>query len=332
MSERLWPVDAVAGAPRYSGRGLRQLQSPLLAGATTADPLGALSGVRPGTATTTVTATSTTWRCGLHAGVLDVQPAVEAGPYTYAVDAAVTGSMDAADASNPRTDRVYVQLTDQAEGNASSSTPPSVRVLYIAGTARADAPVPALPARAMRLARINVPKQGGGNPTVTWEAPTSVAAGGIIPAASLEELKLLPGWPGAHAAVHSDPNTSLNGDYVWTGTAWAPSSRLLPIGTPLLGTNPPAGTRIIEASGMVLLGTNADGVGALNVPAGTFPNGILNVNADRFDFSNYGPTVHVIHPRGAHTLTDVYLRVYTLAGQPLVNASNIPFSATIRGW
>lgn len=180
MSERMWPVDAVAGAPRYSGRGLRQLHSPFLGPATAADPLGARSGVRPGTSPALVTATSTTWRCGLHAGVLDVQPAVEAGSYTYAIDEAVTGAINAADASNPRTDRVFVQLTDQAEGNASSTTPPSVVIRYVAGTPRADAPVPTLPARSMRLARINVPKQGGGTPTVTFEAPFASGAGGVV--------------------------------------------------------------------------------------------------------------------------------------------------------
>lgn len=180
MTQRLWPADAVAGAPRYSGRGLRQLQSPFLGGATGARPFGALSGVRPGTSPTTVTASATTWRCGLHAGVLDVQPAVEAGPYTYSIDEAVTGAVNAADASNARVDLIYVQLTDAAEGNTSQGTPPSVAVKYLAGTPAAVPVASSLPARSLALAQINIPKQGGGSPSVVWVARGVPASGGVI--------------------------------------------------------------------------------------------------------------------------------------------------------
>lgn len=180
MAERLFPADAVGGTPAYSGRGLRQLHTPFLAGATAARPFGALSGVRPGTSPATVTATATTWRCGLHAGVLDVQPAVEAGPYAYAVDEIETGSMAAADASNTRIDRIYVQLSDPAEANVAQTVPPSVTVRYLQGTPAAAPVAPALPARSMSLARITVPRQGGGAPTVTWEARGVPAAGGVV--------------------------------------------------------------------------------------------------------------------------------------------------------
>jgi len=180
MAERLFPADAVGGTPAYSGRGLRQLHTPFLAGATAARPFGALSGVRPGTSAATVTATATTWRCGLHAGVLDVQPAVEAGPYAYAVDEARTGNMAAADASNTRIDRIYVQLSDPAEANVAQTVPPSVTVRYLQGTPAATPVPPTLPARSMSLARITVPRQGGGAPTVTWEARGVPAAGGTL--------------------------------------------------------------------------------------------------------------------------------------------------------
>jgi len=259
MSERTWPVDAVGGAPRYSGRALRQLHSPYLAGATAADPFGARSGVRPGTATGLVTATSTTWRCGMHAGVLDEQPAVEAGPYTYAIDAAVSGAMNAADASNPRTDRVYVQITDAAEGNAAENTPPSVTVKYLAGTARADAPVPALPPRSMRLARINVPKQGGGSPTVTFEAPYSVAAGGVLPVPTVDELKLITSQAaGALALVFADATAHKNVVYRFDGTVWRRVAPLV-LKIPNSGAANPA-----DGNGFVTIqhgqGQNPDGV------------------------------------------------------------------------
>lgn len=184
MPNRIWPVDAVAGSPLYSGRALRQtLMAPLVAGARTGRPLGGRSGVRPGTPTTTVSATSTTWTCGPHAGVLDLQAAAEAGPYGYSVDAAVSGAMTAANQTNPRIDIVYVQLDDPAEGDGTSA--PAVTPKYLAGSAGQTPSAPAAPARSMVLAQINVPASGGGAPSVTWVAPYSVAAGGVTPVRSL---------------------------------------------------------------------------------------------------------------------------------------------------
>lgn len=180
MVTRVFAADAIGGAPVYSGRALRQLQSPFTAGATPSRPLGARSGVRPGTATTTVTATATTWSVGAHAGILDVQTAAEAGPYAFAVDAAVTGAMTAANATNPRTDIIYDQLNDNAE-DSTGSVAASVTPKYLAGAAQADAPVPATPARSIVLARINVPRSGAGNPSVTWVAPYAASAGGMLP-------------------------------------------------------------------------------------------------------------------------------------------------------
>lgn len=179
MTNRLWPADAVGGAPAYSGRALRQTQAPLIAGATSDRPLGARSGVRPGTSTSTVTATATAWSCASHAGILDVQVAAESGPYTYAVDSTVSGALVASNASNPRVDIVYVQITDAAEDGAAPGQAPVVTIGYLAGTAAASPVAPAAPARALTLARINVPKTGGGNPTVSWVAPYAVAAGGV---------------------------------------------------------------------------------------------------------------------------------------------------------
>jgi len=190
MANHVWPVDAVSGAPEYSGRMLRQSQmAPLLAGATTARPLGARSGVRPGTPVSTVTASASTWTVKQHAGVLDVLTAAEAGPYGYAVNSDVSGSITAANATNPRRDLVYIQLEDPAESTGGTS--PSVTPKYLAGTAAASPAAPALPARSMVLAEINVPAAGGGSPTVSWKAPYSAAAGGVIPVRSEAERSLI---------------------------------------------------------------------------------------------------------------------------------------------
>lgn len=170
MVLRIWPADAVAGAPSNTGRSLRQaLMSLIGAGVTAARPLGGRSGVRPGTPSSTVTATATVWTVKPHAGMLDVQAAAEASPYSYAVDANVTGAVTAANATNPRIDLVYVQLADPAEGDGTAA--PGISILYLAGVAAASPVAPALPARSMALARLNVPKTGGGAPSVSWIAP-----------------------------------------------------------------------------------------------------------------------------------------------------------------
>lgn len=183
MAITVWPVNAVTGAPAYSGRMLRQAQSVALGGATSTRPLGARSGVRPGTSANIVTATSTTWTLKPHAGVLDMEPAVEAGPYCYAIDADVTGAVNAAHATLARVDLISVRLDDPAEGDGSSV--PAVAVVYTAGTAGSG--VPATPARCMTLAQINVPAAGGGSPTVTPVWPRLAAPGGIVPVRNVAE-------------------------------------------------------------------------------------------------------------------------------------------------
>jgi len=154
-----------------------------MAGAASADPFGVRSGVRPGTSPTTVTVTSTTWTVGAHAGVVDLQPAVEASGYAYAVNATgglPTGPVTAADLTRPRVDIVWVRNDDPSEGDASPN--PTVVFGYTAGAPLAGSPVaPATPARCMVLATIQVPMSGGGSPTVIWVAPFAVAAGGILP-------------------------------------------------------------------------------------------------------------------------------------------------------
>lgn len=213
MTIHVWPVDAVSGAPSYTGRALRETMSPLLAGATSARPLGARSGVRPGTSSTTVAATSTTWTCHPHGGVLDLQAAAEAGPYAYAVNADVTGSVTAANATNPRVDIVYAQISDPAESDGSSV--PGVTVSYLAGTAAGTPSPPTAPARSMVLAQINVPLSGGGSPSVTWVAPFLTGAGGKYTFNTTTERDLVAGPEGAECHVLADHR-----DYEYVNAGW----------------------------------------------------------------------------------------------------------------
>lgn len=237
MTDSIWPVDAVSGDPEYSGRMLRQSFSPMIAGATSSRPLGGRTGVRPGTSTSTVTATSTTWTCGPFAGVADLESASEAGPYSFAFDANATGSVTAAHATLPRKDIIYVQISDPAEADG-SSVPSAVRG-YLAGTAAASPSAPSAPSRAFTIAEISVPASGGGSPTVLWVAPYTVGAGGIVPLASSSHQTALAPTDGQFGQ-RTDTGTVLYG----SGGSWArmftPKTTFTPSWTNLIvgsGTN-----------------------------------------------------------------------------------------------
>jgi hypothetical protein len=224
MTNYVWPADPVAGAPAYAGRALRETMSALIAGATAARPLGARSGVRPGTSTTTVTATSAVWTVGPVAGIMDVETAAEAGPYAFACNANQTGAVTAADAVNPRVDIVYIRLDDPAESDGSAT--PLVVAGYLAGVPAATPAAPAAPARCMVLANINVPLSGGGAPTVTWNAPYAVAAGAPVPVWSQAERDALTLHDGKqvyrldlHLVETYNATTAL-----WMGGAWTACS------------------------------------------------------------------------------------------------------------
>lgn len=169
MTTIVLPLDAASGTPTFSAQQTRQAFSAFLGPAPSGRPLGAISGVRPGTPSTTVTVTGTTWSCAAHSGVLDVEASAAAGPYLYATDGSDSGSVTAADGTNPRIDIVYVQVSDNVQDSSGSE---GGVVGYLAGTAAATPTAPGAPPRSMVIANISVPKLGGGNPSVSWVAPT----------------------------------------------------------------------------------------------------------------------------------------------------------------
>jgi hypothetical protein len=222
MTITVFPVDAVAGQPEYSGRKLRQaIVSAHAVLGTTGRPLGARSGIRSGTPDSVFSVAGTTWSVGVHVGTIDGAAAGEAGAYTYAVDAPETGPIDAASASITRWDLVYAQLTDPAESAGSGA--PRVEIKYLAGTAAST--LPATPARSIPLLRVVVPQAGGGNPSAVAVAPFSASAGGYV---QFRSKALLDAWTtagkGTHATVTDDSDAAKNGDYVRVGSSWVAQS------------------------------------------------------------------------------------------------------------
>lgn len=167
-----YPADAVTGAPLFTALQGRNALSVMMGGASSARPLGGVTGVRPGTPATTVTATSTTWTAAPFAGYIDLQASNTNSGYAFVFGASTSGAVTAAGGS-ARTDIVWVQIADSNTGDGSTGAP-RVIIDYTANTLTP-------PARAFVIAQINVPASGGGAPTVTWVAPYTVAAGGILP-------------------------------------------------------------------------------------------------------------------------------------------------------
>lgn len=206
------PVDAVSGAPSYTGEMARQtFGGGVVGGKTSTRPLGARSGVWPGTPTTTVSISGTTITIANHGGVLDLETSATAGPYPYAVTVPETKTLTAANATLDRIDLISLLLSDPAEGDGSST--PSVASVYTVGTPASTPVAPSTPARSLALATILVPHSGSGSPSVSWVGPYAFAAGGIGPMNSSTDRPTSP-YVGQYV---DDPTWGL---LRWNGTIW----------------------------------------------------------------------------------------------------------------
>lgn len=172
-----YPLDAVSGAPSYTGEMVRQALSVLFGTAPSGRPLGAVTGVRGGLVPGSVFSVDTAnWYIGPHSGVMDLETSATAGPLPYAVRATETGPLTAASSTNDRIDIVYLQQNDPAEGDGSST--PAVVSGYRVGTPASTPSAPAAPnSRCMIIGQVYVPKLGTGSPTSTFVAPTTTASG-----------------------------------------------------------------------------------------------------------------------------------------------------------
>jgi hypothetical protein len=203
--------------------------------------LGGRSGFRVDTPSNILTATSTTWTLTPCSAQIDPGATTHQGMYGWATDANVTGSVTAADATNPRKDIVYIQINDSTAGDGSGAT--TANVSYLAGT---PAPVgegtpaaPTLPARSFLVGTISVPVSGGGSPTVVLNPARFVAAGGVLPVSSQTEMDALTPYKGmevyrsdldlfcryngaAWSAVGAHEEFTSTSSGVSNNTAWGP--------------------------------------------------------------------------------------------------------------
>jgi hypothetical protein len=321
MAIIVYPVDAIATVPTYTGRMAREAHSVFMAGATASDPFGVRSGVRPGTSPTTVTATSTAWTIGAHAGALDMETAVEASGYEYSVNATgglPTGTVNTADATRPRVDIVWVRLDDPAESDGSAV--PAVVAGYTAGAPLASPVAPATPARCMVLATIQVPLSGGGSPTVIWVAPYTVAGGGVLPVPA--------GVRPANPYLGQYVDDAAAGLLRYNGTAWKTVNVDRRLTGYLFGAPWDGVSQVIEQEGTAVVTTTASGAFNYNLPV-AFPNGMISaLILPGDDAMSIGYLVPRIPYMG---LGNINALAYTTAGA-LIITGTIRINYRVVGW
>ena len=209
--------DPITG-PHYTAQQFRQGQAATHGGGANRR-LGGRSGFRVDTPSNILTATSTTWTLGACAAMIDPGFATHQGMYGWASDANVTGSVTAADATNPRKDIVYIQVNDSSAGDGSGAL--SANVLYLAGTPGTTPSAPTLPARSFLVGTITVPQVSGGSPTVALNTARFAAAGGILPVADAAERTALTGYEGLIV-----DQKDVDRLYRHNGTRWAQTSEV----------------------------------------------------------------------------------------------------------
>ncbi|WP_422389943.1 hypothetical protein [Arthrobacter sp. N1] len=200
----------------YSGETLRRDLSGLAAGGASAGvPRTGLLDVRG----MGVSLSGTTVR-------VDAGPCIigsAKGGYLTGTDALTTiRALTASDATNPRLDRVVLEVLDPDNGIAGGNRTGQLRV--IDGVAAAIPGLPVQPALSIHLGQILVPANGGA-PAVTVNPPLTAAEGAPIPVRSKSERDALPKWGGL-MVQRIDLGWAIE---LWDGAKWT-----LPSATPHL--------------------------------------------------------------------------------------------------
>lgn len=212
----------IGGSLTFTARQDRQAHAALWAPG--AAGLQVTTGVRPGPGLD-VTVASTTITVTAGAAVVQSAASALAGGYYAWLDASATLTLTAADASNPRSDLVYLRVRDTDEdGSGVRDCAP----VYVAGTPAASPVTPTIPAgtSGVVLASITVPKTGSGSPTVSYATRQYGAASGGIPPVPSGLLALAGQYNGQ---VRFNLSSSRLEWWNSATSAWVVASALLPV-------------------------------------------------------------------------------------------------------
>lgn len=149
--------------------------------------------------------------------------AVGTGKGAYLTGASVTATVDAltaADVTNPRRDRVVLEILDPDNGGGAGR---NAQFRVITGTPSATAAsgggYPAAPSSpSITLAYVDVPKSGNGSPSVTDQRPFTAAAGAPIPVRDAADQATVTHVNGRQVVRLDLPTRPV---FTSNGTAWA---------------------------------------------------------------------------------------------------------------
>ncbi|MGW3330296.1 hypothetical protein ACWDF9_07075 [Streptomyces rubiginosohelvolus] len=166
--------------------------------------LGARGGVLPGSGGLAVSVVGSAITVG--SGAAWVYRAGQ-GVYGVSLNSGGSHTLNAAHATLPRVDLVYLRVWDNGVDASGMNQADTV---YLAGTASStpSAPTPAGTQIYLPLATISVPASGGGSPSVNQTVAKTVAPGGILPD---------PAAPGLYAGQYRDDGSGLQR---YDGSAW----------------------------------------------------------------------------------------------------------------
>jgi hypothetical protein len=206
MTGAAFPIDASAGSPAFASEQIRTSLGALMAGRTDR-ALGARSGLHPGS-DPSVSFSGLTYTVTPFCGVSDPGTAANVGAFLVAFTANETGTLNAADATNPRVDRLDVQVPDGDSGSRVAA------LVYTVGAPGASPSAPAAPVRSWALGTISVPKSGSGSPSWSPAQVYTAAAGGIVP---VPDGSHYPASPHVGMAAYRIDDDSLR---IWDGALW----------------------------------------------------------------------------------------------------------------
>lgn len=303
--EPTW-INTVAGVgPAYDAEELRRDLGFLLMGGTSAG-LSRTGVLDPRALTVTLS--------GSNVQINPGGAAVGTAKGCYLTGASATATIDAltpADATNPRRDRVVLEILDPDNGGGAGRL---AQFRVITGTPSATATAgggyPAAPSSpSITLAHVDVPKSGNGNPTVTDLRPFTAAAGGMFRVNTEQERDALTKIPGL-AVRRADRGYTV--DYT-DGATWKAEAKFV-IGQ---GSRQP----ILQAGDLTAT-TNANGDLTVIFPE-AFPTECKSCVAISTEGTN--PLISLQASPAPRSRTQASFRAYNAAGAA---RNNVPISLT----
>lgn len=263
------------------------------------------------------------------------------GVYTFSATGTTNLATTAAPATNSRIDLIWVKQNDKSKGD-----PDNLAVFGVTQGAAATSPVaPALPARAMEVARATILSTTTATNTATITQTFTYAAlkGNPVPVRNTADRATITAPVPGQKVARLDLNANGLTLETWTGAAWTPDGRtpktVIADNSALVGNATGLQAKVVSGEVQlvnlvmtVVAVTDGAGYVGLNFPAGTFPNGVLTTAFNNGD-SGAGGRDCILARSGIHAAdtSRVVLSAVDSAGNSLNNRT-MRLELNVWGW